>query len=152
MQSPIHLLQNTNSQLPFLIDLWITSTIVMYTRLIRSVGGSEIRHAARSDAAHRVIGGHSPNVSINHTRSIKSTTQNKGQAALAEAPRSEEPSKPVAQRPGIPRMTPLVDQTAQKVASKPQHRRFERELYWQKIPRWKDVTEKEFLSYRWQVC
>lgn len=24
--------------------------------------------------------------------------------------------------------------------------------YWQKIGRWKDITEKQFLSYRWGVC
>lgn len=27
----------------------------------------------------------------------------------------------------------------------------DREPYWQRIGRWKDVTEKEFLSHRWQV-
>ncbi|PSS22823.1 hypothetical protein M430DRAFT_135122 [Amorphotheca resinae ATCC 22711] len=28
---------------------------------------------------------------------------------------------------------------------------FDREPYWQKIARWSDVSEKEFLSYRWQI-
>jgi hypothetical protein len=28
---------------------------------------------------------------------------------------------------------------------------FDRDLYWQRIGRWKDVTEKQFLSYRWGV-
>lgn len=29
--------------------------------------------------------------------------------------------------------------------------KFDRAPYWQKIGRWKDVSEKEFLSYRWNV-
>jgi len=32
-----------------------------------------------------------------------------------------------------------------------QGNKFDRVPYWQKIPRWKDVTEKEWLSYEWQV-
>ena len=30
-------------------------------------------------------------------------------------------------------------------------KKFDREPYWQKIARWKDVSEKEFLTHRWQV-
>jgi hypothetical protein len=29
--------------------------------------------------------------------------------------------------------------------------KFDRVPYWQKIGRWKDITEKQFLSYRWGV-
>lgn len=29
--------------------------------------------------------------------------------------------------------------------------KYDRIPYWQKIPRWKDVEEKDFLSYRWNV-
>lgn len=29
--------------------------------------------------------------------------------------------------------------------------KFDREPYWQKIPRWKDVSENDFLTYSWQV-
>jgi hypothetical protein len=28
---------------------------------------------------------------------------------------------------------------------------FDRVAYWQNIPRWKDVTEKQFLTYSWSV-
>lgn len=27
-----------------------------------------------------------------------------------------------------------------------------RDLYWQKIPLWKDATEQDFIRYSWQVC
>lgn len=26
-----------------------------------------------------------------------------------------------------------------------------RDLFWQKVPQWQDITEQEFLSHRWQV-
>jgi hypothetical protein len=29
--------------------------------------------------------------------------------------------------------------------------KFDKEQYWQKIDRWKDVTQEQFLSHRWNV-
>jgi hypothetical protein len=47
----------------------------------------------------------------------------------------------------------MIDNSPQKQEAPLYHRGvlFDRVAYWQNIPRWKDVTEKQFLTYSWSV-
>jgi hypothetical protein len=47
----------------------------------------------------------------------------------------------------------MIDNSPQKQEGPLYHRGslFDRVAYWQNIPRWKDATEKEFLTYSWSV-
>jgi hypothetical protein len=47
----------------------------------------------------------------------------------------------------------MIDNTSQKQEAPLYHRGslFDRVAYWQNIPRWKEVTEKQFLTYSWSV-
>jgi hypothetical protein len=67
---------------------------------------------------------------------------------------NEEPASraTLAQKQATP--AKIVEQLATQEPAIPLYHRgtkFDREPYWQKIGRWKEVTEKEFLTHSWQV-
>jgi hypothetical protein len=153
----------------------MASLSTMYSKFMHSAGSPPVKYAVRNYATRRVIRGTSPVQLVAPVRSFQSTGQNQGQAALAEAlpydgifeqrfvekvsaisNPSPSPSSvsqtTVSQNPFLGASNPK-DQATQ-ASSTPTYYRgtlFEREAYWQKIPRWKDVSETQFLSHRWQV-
>jgi hypothetical protein len=105
-------------------------------------------------------------------RTFQSFVQRQGQSALAEAPSyehapvfetSEELTRsqfPTTEAPSAQPATTskALNPDVYKIATQknvvPLYYRgskFDKEPYWQKIDRWKDVTQEQFLSHRWNV-
>lgn len=72
---------------------------------------------------------------------FRSLAQQRSQAGLARAPEPEYPPETIRHDLPTPAAVPAYHRGS----------KFDRVPYWQKIPRWKDVTEKDFLSHRWGV-
>ncbi|EKD16268.1 uncharacterized protein L3040_009498 [Drepanopeziza brunnea f. sp. 'multigermtubi'] len=81
------------------------------------------------------------------TRQLQSAPSRHGQVALAFSPAQDQPVyNGIDFTHGIPypeaRTVPVYHHGS----------KFERIPYWQKIRRWEDVTEEQFLSYRWNIA
>ena len=152
----------------------------MYPRLVRPVSCSAIKYGSWSYATRRVINV-TPSVPTPLSRSFQSVGNLQDQSAVAEARPThlrfdrrsfqnvlasvtKAQPDPVAQQSSSSDLVASAtsahafEKTAeQSIATEhviPLHHRgtkFDREPYWQKIPRWKDVSEKQFLTYSWQV-
>jgi hypothetical protein len=115
-------------------------------------------------------------------RFFQPNVQPQGQAGLAQSPEVENSPVKDADQLIPPPLTSGLSGDASRAypppkyatrVSEPQHREeqmidnspqkqeaplyyrgslFDRVAYWQNIPRWKDVTEKQFLTYNWSVC
>ena len=121
-----------------------------------------------------------PSPSI-QARFFQPNVQPQGQAGLAQSPEVENSPVKEGDKLVPPPLTSGLSGDAPRAyprpkyatrVSEPQHREeqmidnsppmqeaplyhrgslFDRAAYWQNIPRWKDVTEKQFLTYSWSV-
>jgi hypothetical protein len=134
-------------------------------RVISSIKGG--MHANPSRNSSKLF----PIKSFHRAITSRSGIQRRGQASLAEVPNYEHgevfstpedikqaqfplPStdhpSDLAQNP----LDPHVKQTSMESEVAPLYYRdtkFDKEPYWQKIGRWKDITQEQFLSHRWNV-
>lgn len=137
----------------------------MYSNLSRGALRSHVNSNARQ---------YSPFNVTSAIRSFHAFTQCQGQPALAESrsyervpafETSEELTRSQFPSPQN-RFTSMPPLSTSKVLEPQDHEmrtqeeivplyyrgsKFDREPYWQKIGRWKDVTEEQFLSHRWNV-
>ena len=147
----------------------------MYSRLrpraLSSINFDTCRYYSRSAANI------SPYNIPSTARNFQSSIQRHGQSALAESPSYEQSTAYVntdglvrSQQPVSPTPSTTMDPTSPIPApTSPQSHakdtitqanvvplyyrivKFDKEQYWQKIGRWKDVTQQQFLSHRWNV-
>jgi len=146
---------------------FLSSISIMYMRSVQSIGGVAVKSAIPSHATRRSMGSPTLTKPTTPIRSFQSIGRSKEQAEPAEASTLEKLPRQGLWETPLPFPMPettvsqsLVPQTqhtqyeaSQSTALPIYHRGalFDREPYWQKIARWSDVSEKEFLSYRWQV-
>jgi hypothetical protein len=105
-------------------------------------------------------------------RNFQTISQRQGQTGLAESPRydvtqSQTPipqarNTPTSHLSGFSPTRHLAADTPEMVVRETtiqgkvvplyyQGSKFDKEPYWQKIGRWKEVTQEQFLSHRWNV-
>lgn len=147
----------------------------MYSRLrpraLSSINFGACRYYSRSAANI------SPYKIPSTARNFQSSVQRHGQSALAESPSYEQspayvnaddlvrsqqsvsPTPSTTMDPAGPIPAPISPQSdAQQIIIQEKavplydrKSKFDKEQYWQKIDRWKDVTQEQFLSHRWNV-
>ena len=89
-----------------------------------------------------------------HGAKYSPTTSKTSPFLTSEAAASEPPHSRLPVQPDNITSAIQFDEQVTRDSIRPLHHRgtkFERLRYWQKIPRWKDVTVKEFLTHSWQV-
>jgi hypothetical protein len=163
---------------PFLVATVLTLISKMYSHLRQKVFSSKLNFGTRRHGNRAKF---SPFKLVSAPRNFQSFVQRQGQEALAASPRYEPaleyenveeftrsqspaPQAPTSSShssaftasPDLTSNVPELDvsEAATLKTTVPlyyRHSKFDKEPYWRKIGRWKDVTQEQFLSHRWNV-